>query len=148
MARAVAGAASGRAFAEPETLEASGTVGASGVDEWSVAALGFAGGVTASVRTGVRLAEAETVTVYGSSGYIHLNDPWTIHSDTELVLRSVVGAERLFTFPAIATSTGPMRSRQTPWPTPWRRRRSRRSCRWMTHWALQEFSIAGEQRSG
>ncbi len=100
MARAVVGAASGRAFAEPETLEASGTVGASGVDEWSVAALGFAGGVTASVRTGVRLAEAETVTVYGSSGYIHLNDPWTIHSDTELVLRSVVGAERLFTFPA------------------------------------------------
>ncbi len=100
MARAIAGAATGRAFAEPVTLSATGTVGASGVDEWSVAQLGFAGGITASVRTGVRLADPETVSVHGSAGSIQLTDPWTIRAKAQLVLRRVGAEPQLFTFAA------------------------------------------------
>jgi predicted dehydrogenase/aryl-alcohol dehydrogenase-like predicted oxidoreductase len=98
IARAIAGAATGTAFAEPTGVQATGTIGATGVDEWSVAQLTFSGGITASVRAGVRLAEPESVAVYGSTGSIMLTDPWTIHSDTTLTLH-VVGAEpRVFSF--------------------------------------------------
>jgi predicted dehydrogenase/aryl-alcohol dehydrogenase-like predicted oxidoreductase len=98
IARAVAGAATGKAFAEPTDVQARGTIGVTGVDEWSVAQLSFAGGITASVRTGVRLAEPETVSVYGSGGSIALADPWTIRTYTALTLR-VVGAEpQVFSF--------------------------------------------------
>ena len=98
IARAVAGTAGGTAFAEPIEVSAAGTIGVTGVDEWSVAQLTFPGGITAAVRAGVRLAEPESVTVHGSRGSIALTDPWTIHSDTALTLR-VVGAEpQVFSF--------------------------------------------------
>ncbi len=98
IARAIAGAATGKTFTEPLDVSAAGTIGAAGVDEWSVAQLRFAGEITASVRAGVRLAEPESVTVYGSSGSITLTDPWTIRTDTALTLR-VVGADpRVFPF--------------------------------------------------
>ncbi|WP_375424691.1 aldo/keto reductase [uncultured Friedmanniella sp.] len=92
MTRAVVGAAVGRPFAEPSEVTATGTIGATGVDEWSVARLTFAGGVTASVRTGVRLQDLNTVTIYGSRGTIHLDDPWTLTDDPVLTL-TVVGEE-------------------------------------------------------
>ncbi|MET0694041.1 MAG: aldo/keto reductase [Propionibacteriaceae bacterium] len=92
LARAVAGAATGHPFAEPTELSATGTLGDTGVDEWSVAQLVFPGGITASVRTGVRLQDANTATIYGSRGTIHLTDPWTLSTDPQLVL-TVVGRE-------------------------------------------------------
>jgi len=91
-ARAVAGAATGQRFAEPERLRARGVLGPTGVDEWSVAQLDFPGGVTASVRTGVRLAGPNTVSVHGSRGSLHLDQPWT-HGPDSLLLVSVVDAE-------------------------------------------------------
>jgi predicted dehydrogenase len=91
-ARAVAGAAAGQRFAEPEQLRATGLLGPTGVDEWSVAQLTFPGGVTASVRTGIRLAGRNAVTVYGSRGSLHLEHPWT-HGPDSALLVSVAGAE-------------------------------------------------------
>lgn len=98
MARAVAGAAVGKAFAEPVDVQASGTIGATGVDEWSIARLTFPSGITAAVRTGVQLAEPETVTVYGSKGSITLADPWTIRTDTALTLQVVGEQAQVFSF--------------------------------------------------
>lgn len=92
LARAVVGASLGRAFVEPTSLTATGTIGSSGVDEWTVAQLAFAGSVTASVRTGVRLQDTNTVTIYGSAGTIQLDDPWTLGADPVLTL-TVVGQE-------------------------------------------------------
>ncbi len=92
LARAVVGAATGRPFAEPTGLTATGTIGATGIDEWTVARLAFAGGVTANVRTGVRLQDVNTATLYGSRGTIHLADPWTLTEDPVLTL-TVVGQE-------------------------------------------------------
>ncbi|MEZ0494340.1 aldo/keto reductase [Kineococcus sp. TBRC 1896] len=84
-AHLVASAALGRPAAVQE-FAAQGTVGETGVDEWATASLTFAGGVTAAVRTGVALADPQTITVYGSAGRIHLPDPWTILGDTRVVL--------------------------------------------------------------
>lgn len=92
MVRAVVGASMGQAFAEPMTLTATGTLGSTGVDEWTVAQLAFAGEVTASVRAGVQLTDANSVTIYGSAGCIHLADPWTLSGDPVLTL-TVIGAE-------------------------------------------------------
>lgn len=88
-ARAIAGAAEGKSFAEPTELSAEGTIGETGVDEWAVARLTFPSGVTASVRTGVRLADTNSVAVYGSKGKIELNDPWTLSADPQLTITRV-----------------------------------------------------------
>ncbi|WP_432509079.1 aldo/keto reductase [Kineococcus auxinigenes] len=97
MARAVAAAALGRP-AVLTSLRGSGTVGPTGVDEWAVAALEFDGGVTATVRTGVRLAEPPAVAVHGSAGSIHLADPWAIGAGTGIVLRRAGEPEQVITF--------------------------------------------------
>ncbi|MBA8794360.1 putative dehydrogenase/aryl-alcohol dehydrogenase-like putative oxidoreductase [Friedmanniella endophytica] len=97
IARAVAGAVAGRAFAEPTDLTASGTV-SGGVDHWAIAELAFPGGLTASVRTGVQLQDANTVTVYGSAGLIRLTDPWTLSADPQLVLQVAGRPDETFSF--------------------------------------------------
>lgn len=86
LARAVAGSAVGRPFLEPTGLSAQGTLGPTGVDEWTVANLTFASGVTASLRTGVTLTDTNSATIYGSRGVIRLTDPWTLTPDPQLEL--------------------------------------------------------------
>lgn len=88
-ARWIVGAAQGRPFVDPVDLSAVGTVSDTGIDEWSVARLTFPGGITASVRAGVRVSDVG-VTIFGSRGKIHLADPWTLGEDPTLTL-SVVG---------------------------------------------------------
>lgn len=102
-AAAVVQAATGIAVAEPLTLEVDGTVGPTGVDEWSVARATYRGGagqqgITATLRTGVALDEPQALTIHGSKGRIHLSDPWTL-GDTPTIAVSVVGEEpRTLTF--------------------------------------------------
>ncbi|MFF0342088.1 aldo/keto reductase [Kribbella sp. NPDC004875] len=76
MARLIAGAATGQPFQDPAAVTAVGTVGETGVDEWTVATLFFDGGVTAQVSTGVRLGDKNQVRIYGSKGYLQVDDPW------------------------------------------------------------------------
>jgi predicted dehydrogenase/aryl-alcohol dehydrogenase-like predicted oxidoreductase len=93
----VAGAAVGHPAVVKE-FSAQGTVGETGVDEWAVASITFAGGITAAVRTGVGLSETQSVTIYGSAGTIHLPDPWTILGDTRVVLTTASQAPEEFVF--------------------------------------------------
>jgi predicted dehydrogenase/aryl-alcohol dehydrogenase-like predicted oxidoreductase len=76
IARLVAGIAEGKPFAEPVSLTAKGTLGPTGVDDWATASLVFASGLTASVRSGVRLQDDNAVVVTGAAGRIVLRDPW------------------------------------------------------------------------
>ncbi|MFG1816613.1 aldo/keto reductase [Kribbella sp. NPDC049174] len=76
MARLIAGAATGQPFADPAAVTAVGHVGETGADEWSVATLFFDGAVTAQVSTGVRLRDDNQVRIYGSEGYLVVEDPW------------------------------------------------------------------------
>ncbi len=75
-ARLIAGVAAGRAFADPVSLVASGTIGSTGVDEWASASLGFGAGVTAHVTSGVGLQGENRIVVYGSAGRLTLPEPW------------------------------------------------------------------------
>ncbi|GAA3133799.1 putative dehydrogenase/aryl-alcohol dehydrogenase-like putative oxidoreductase [Kribbella aluminosa] len=76
MARLIAGAATGRPYAEPAAVNAVGQVGETGADEWTVATLFFDGGITAQISTGVRLGDQNQVRIYGSKGYLQIDDPW------------------------------------------------------------------------
>ena len=75
-ARLIAGAATGQPYADPAAVTAVGHVGETGADEWSVATLFFDGGVTAQVSTGVRLSDQNQVRIFGSEGYLVIEDPW------------------------------------------------------------------------
>jgi predicted dehydrogenase/aryl-alcohol dehydrogenase-like predicted oxidoreductase len=74
--RLIAGIAAGQPFADPAAVSAVGHVGETGVDEWTVATLFFDSGVTAQVSTGVRLSDQNQVRIYGSKGYLVVEDPW------------------------------------------------------------------------
>ncbi|WP_329001470.1 aldo/keto reductase [Kribbella sp. NBC_00709] len=75
-ARLIAGIAAGQPFADPAAVSAVGHVGETGVDEWTVATLFFDGGITAQVSTGVRLSDQNQVRIFGSEGYLVVEDPW------------------------------------------------------------------------
>jgi len=75
-ARLVAGAATGTRFAEPVSLTANGTIGDSGVDEWTTASVVFASGLTAHLTCGVRVQDDNRIVVSGSRGRIILPEPW------------------------------------------------------------------------
>jgi predicted dehydrogenase len=74
--RLVAGAAQGKAFAEPTKLEGTGLLGKTGVDEWSTATLKFPRGITAELICAVRLAEETRARVWGTKGTIFMTTPW------------------------------------------------------------------------
>lgn len=89
MTAAVVQAATGLPVVEPVELTATGTLGPTGVDEWSVAHATYASGVTASLRTGVRVEDTNAVVVHGSRGTITLRDPWTIGGEPVIEVRTV-----------------------------------------------------------
>jgi predicted dehydrogenase/aryl-alcohol dehydrogenase-like predicted oxidoreductase len=86
-ARLVAGAAIGQPFADPVEVTGTGWLGETGVDEWTVATLRFAGGLTAQVACGVRLAAENVIRVYGSEGFLEVPNPWLPAPDQPSVIR-------------------------------------------------------------
>jgi predicted dehydrogenase len=80
-ARMIAGWTVGDDAVEPAELTAGGHRGETGVEDWATASLVFPGGLTASVRTGTRLADKQEAHVYGSEGHLHIPSPWTPGKD-------------------------------------------------------------------
>ena len=76
MARLIAGAVAGKPFADPLTVQGAGYLGATGVDEWAAATLTFPDGLIAQVATGVALAQANVVHLFGTEGRIEVASPW------------------------------------------------------------------------
>ncbi|HIT74759.1 MAG TPA: aldo/keto reductase [Candidatus Avipropionibacterium avicola] len=81
MARLLAGAALGvdgqaKPYDEPVTVTAAGHLAETGVDDWAVASLTFASGITAQVHTGVGLGTEPSCRVYGADGWIDVANPW------------------------------------------------------------------------
>ncbi|GAA4756998.1 aldo/keto reductase [Amnibacterium soli] len=99
MTAAIVSAATGVPAAEPVDLVGSGVIGPTGVDEWAVADLVYRGGITATLRTGVRVEDANTVTVIGSRGRIHLPTPWTIGGTPSIELAVTDEEPRTLDFP-------------------------------------------------
>ncbi|KAB0679381.1 aldo/keto reductase [Aureimonas leprariae] len=76
MARLVAGAASGKPFADPVKVSGAGRLGTTGADLVAVASLSFADGVVAQLSCSVALNQDNTVEVRGTKGRITLLNPW------------------------------------------------------------------------
>ncbi|HEX8521846.1 MAG TPA: aldo/keto reductase [Tepidisphaeraceae bacterium] len=76
MSRLIAGAATGRDFADPIDVKASGHLGVTGVDEWTCAVLKFPGEIVAQVSTGVQVNQENVVRIYGSEGSLFVPHPW------------------------------------------------------------------------
>jgi len=100
MARAIAGAAAGVDVLEPVTLTGNGSLTEDGVDEWATAELTFTNGVTASLRTGVRMVDNNTVLIVGSKGTIEMIDPWALSMSPRVIIRRVGQVADHQTFPA------------------------------------------------
>jgi predicted dehydrogenase/aryl-alcohol dehydrogenase-like predicted oxidoreductase len=92
IARLVAGAASGAAFADPIDVSGAGHIGPeSRVDEWAVATLRFPGDIVAQVKSAVRLDTENVVRVFGDEGWLLVPAPWTLRGSS---LRSSILVHR------------------------------------------------------
>ncbi|WP_144715003.1 aldo/keto reductase [Curtobacterium pusillum] len=102
MTAAIVQAATGVAVAEPTELTAAGTLGPTGVDEWTTADAAYRGvdghTITAHLRTGVRVQDENTVVVHGTTGTITLTDPWTLGDDPTVEIRTVDEDPRTLSF--------------------------------------------------
>lgn len=77
MTRLIAGAATGKDFAEPTKVTATGHLGESGFDAYTVASLAFPGDILAQLFTGVQVNAENVVRIFGSEGSILVPSPWT-----------------------------------------------------------------------
>lgn len=93
MARLLAGAPHGEA-AEPIDLEGVATLGRTGVDEWAIASLRFAGGTLAQLFCGFQVAGENIVRILGSEGSITVADPWTPKPRTTILVKRSGGEVR------------------------------------------------------
>jgi len=76
-ARLVAGAAEGRAFANPIEVKGSAALNPiTGIDDHAAATLKFARGLVAQVATGVAVAQDNSARIYGTAGWLHVLTPW------------------------------------------------------------------------
>jgi aryl-alcohol dehydrogenase-like predicted oxidoreductase/predicted dehydrogenase len=99
IAALIAAAATGVDVAEPVELTGSGSLGPTGVDEWAVADLVYRGGITATLRTGVRVQDTNDVTILGSRGRLHLPLPWTVGDDPRIEIAVTDEDPRTLSFP-------------------------------------------------
>ncbi|MGC0272868.1 aldo/keto reductase [Pseudactinotalea sp. Z1739] len=76
----------------PERLDAGGQV-SGGVDEWALATLGFTGGLTATIRTGIRMHTPSTIAVHGTAGTVTITDPWLLQPGDAAATIALLGSE-------------------------------------------------------
>lgn len=75
--RLIAGLVENKPFAEPKSLQASGIIGPTGVDELASALLEFDSGLTASISSGVHFDVGRSARIVGDAGHIQFDAPWT-----------------------------------------------------------------------
>jgi predicted dehydrogenase/aryl-alcohol dehydrogenase-like predicted oxidoreductase len=61
---------------EPVSLEANGSVVATGVDEWAAAQLSFDGGISAQIATGITARLDNSLEIFGREGRLVIASPW------------------------------------------------------------------------
>jgi predicted dehydrogenase/aryl-alcohol dehydrogenase-like predicted oxidoreductase len=109
MSRLIAGAATGKDFADPTEVRAAGHLGQTGTDEWAVASLKFPGEILAQLSTGVSVNQENVVRIFGSEGRITLPNPWQANRTAPepgqiLIQRNDEKQPREITIEASATS--------------------------------------------
>jgi predicted dehydrogenase/aryl-alcohol dehydrogenase-like predicted oxidoreductase len=76
MSRLVAGAATGKDFADPVDVKAVAHLGTTGIDEYAIASVKFPGEIVAQLATGVAVNQENVVRIFGTEGRIFLPNPW------------------------------------------------------------------------
>jgi len=76
MSRLIAGAATGKPFAEPQAVQGFAHLCETGVDGRSVAVLRFAGDLLAQVSASITTIQDNTLRIYGTEGRIDVPAPW------------------------------------------------------------------------
>jgi predicted dehydrogenase/aryl-alcohol dehydrogenase-like predicted oxidoreductase len=76
IARLIAGAATGRDFAEPIDVKAVGHLEMTGVDGYTCAVVKFPGEVLATLNAGVAVNQENAVRIFGTDGWIFVPNPW------------------------------------------------------------------------
>jgi len=76
MARLIAGASTGKSFAEPVSVQGFAHLGQTGVDERSVAVMRFPGDLLAQVSASITTVQDSTLRIYGTEGRIEVPSPW------------------------------------------------------------------------
>jgi predicted dehydrogenase/aryl-alcohol dehydrogenase-like predicted oxidoreductase len=86
MVRLIAGAATGKPFAEPDKVGGVAHLGQSGVDEWASALLHFPDGIIAEVSCSISLDQDNVLNIFGTKGRIEVPDFWFAGGDREVGL--------------------------------------------------------------
>ncbi len=82
IARLIAGAATGRPFADPVAVTGAGSLHPqTGVDQWAVATLTFPGGIVATCATGIGVNQENVVRIFGSEGSIVVPNPFVANRE-------------------------------------------------------------------
>jgi predicted dehydrogenase/aryl-alcohol dehydrogenase-like predicted oxidoreductase len=76
IARLIAGAATGRDFADPMDVKAVGHLEVTGVDGYTSAVVKFPGEIVATLNGGVAVNQENVVRIFGTDGWIFIPDPW------------------------------------------------------------------------
>ncbi len=76
MARLIAGAASGKGFADPVKVSGAARLNAEGTDDWAAAVLTFEDGIVAQVSCAVMANLDNVLRIHGSEGRIEVPDFW------------------------------------------------------------------------
>jgi predicted dehydrogenase/aryl-alcohol dehydrogenase-like predicted oxidoreductase len=81
-ARLIAGAATGKDFADPIHVSGAGKLHPqTKVDEYALATLKFPGDIVANLATGVGLNQENVVRIFGTEGSITLSNPWVANRE-------------------------------------------------------------------
>jgi len=76
IARLIAGAATGKDFADPTDVKAVGHLEITGVDGYTSAVVKFPGGIIATLNGGVAVNQENVVRIFGTDGWIFIPNPW------------------------------------------------------------------------
>jgi predicted dehydrogenase/diketogulonate reductase-like aldo/keto reductase len=91
MSRLLAGAATGKDFADPLTVSGAGKLhDVTKVDAHAVGVLGFPGGIAAAVATGIGVGQENVVRVFGTEGSLFVPNPWVAAREGGTAARIVV----------------------------------------------------------
>ena len=76
IARLIAGAATGKDFAEPTEVKAVGHLEVTAVDGYTSAVVKFPGNIIATLNAGVAVNQENVVRIFGTDGWIFIPNPW------------------------------------------------------------------------
>jgi aryl-alcohol dehydrogenase-like predicted oxidoreductase/predicted dehydrogenase len=76
IARLIAGAATGKDFADHTEVKAVGHLESTGVDGYTSAVVKFPGDIIATLNAGVAVNQENVVRIFGTSGWIFMPNPW------------------------------------------------------------------------